>query len=67
MNLKRYMRLIERLIYLVMMQPDLAYAISILNRFVSVPKENHMLAVEWDHPVLKRDNGARYFTLVRWQ
>ena len=44
-DIGRYQRLVERLMYLAHTRPDLAYALSIVSQFMHNPGEQHMNAV----------------------
>ncbi|CAL2249024.1 unnamed protein product [Prunus armeniaca] len=44
-NKERYQRLVERLIYLSLTRPDIAYAVKVASQFMHSPSENHMAAV----------------------
>ena len=44
-NKESYQRLVGRLIYLFLTRPDIAYAVSVVSRFMHVPSEDHMAAV----------------------
>ncbi|XP_061352975.1 uncharacterized mitochondrial protein AtMg00810-like [Gastrolobium bilobum] len=44
-DIRRYQRLVGRLIYLSHTRPDIAYAVGIVSRFMHSPSEDHMKAV----------------------
>lgn len=44
-NKERYQRLVGKLIYLSHTRPDIAYAVSVVSRFMQTPSEDHMNAV----------------------
>lgn len=45
MDKERYQRLVGRLIYLSHTRPDIAYAVSLVSRFMHDPQESHMQVV----------------------
>lgn len=44
-NKERYQKLEVKLIYLICTRPDIAYAVSVVSRFMHAPNEDHMKAV----------------------
>ncbi|XP_016647060.1 PREDICTED: uncharacterized mitochondrial protein AtMg00810-like [Prunus mume] len=44
-NKERYHRLVERLNYLSLTRPDIAYAVSVSSQFIHSPSEDHMVTV----------------------
>ncbi|KAM2530612.1 hypothetical protein PS1_028457 [Malus domestica] len=44
-NRERYQRLIGRVIYLSLMRPDIAYAVSVVSQFMHSPSEDHIAVV----------------------
>lgn len=60
-NKERYQRLVGRLIYLSHTRPDIAYAVSVVSRFMHAPNEDHMKAVTRILHYLKSSPGKGLF------
>ncbi|CAL2230475.1 unnamed protein product [Prunus armeniaca] len=56
-NKERYQRLVERLIYLSLTRPDIAYAVSVSSQFIHSPSEDHMVTVMRILSYLKSAHG----------
>ncbi|CAL2270506.1 unnamed protein product [Prunus armeniaca] len=63
-NRERYQRLVEKLIYLSLTRPDIAYVVSVASQFMHSPSEDHMAVVMRILSYLKSDPGRGYFTFV---
>ncbi|CAL8167743.1 unnamed protein product [Prunus armeniaca] len=57
-NIERYQRLVEKLIYLSLTRPDIAYVVSVASQFMHSPSEDHMAAVMRILSYLKSDPGG---------
>ena len=60
-NRKRYQKLVGKLIYLSHTRPDIAYAVSVVSRFMHAPSEEHMTAVYRILRYLKATPGKGLF------
>lgn len=60
-NKERYQRLVGKLIYLSHTRPDIAYAVSVVSRFMQSPSEDHMNAVYRILRYLKSSPGKGLF------
>jgi len=60
-NKERYQRLVGKLIYLSHTRPDLAYAVSVVSRFMHAPSVDHMEAVYRILRYLKSSPGKGLF------
>lgn len=60
-NRERYQKLVGKLIYLAHTRPDIAYAVSIVSRFMHAPSESHMKAVFRILRYLKSSPGKGLF------
>ena len=56
-NPERYKRLVGKLNYLTVTRPDIAYAVNIVNQFMSAPTVKHWAALEQILCYLKRAPG----------
>ncbi|CAL8993560.1 unnamed protein product [Prunus brigantina] len=56
-NKERYQRLVERLIYLSLTRPNIAYAVSVSSQFIHSPSEDHMVTVMRILSYLKSAHG----------
>ncbi|KAA0050691.1 putative Polyprotein [Cucumis melo var. makuwa] len=62
---KRYRRLVEKLNYLTVTRPDIAYSVSVVSQFMSSPTMDHWVAVEQILCYLKAAPGCG--NLVSWK
>lgn len=60
-NKERYQKLVGKLIYLSHTRPDIAYAVSVVSRFMHAPSEEHMKAVYRILKYLKATPGKGLF------
>lgn len=60
-NKERYQRLVGKLIYLSHTRPDIAYAVSVVSRFMHAPNEDHMRAATRILRYLKSSPGKGLF------
>lgn len=60
-NKETYQRLVGKLIYLAHTRPDIAYAVSVVSRFMHAPSEDHMKAVYRILRYLKSSPGKGLF------
>lgn len=56
-----YRKLVRSLIYLALIQPDIAYAVGVVNRFMQNLRKPHMEAV---HCVLRHNKGTIDFGIL---
>ena len=60
-NREKYQKLVGKLIYLAHTRPDIAYAVSVVSRFMHAPSEDHMNAVYRILKYLKSSPGKGLF------
>ena len=56
-DIGHFQRLVGKLIYLTITRPDIAYAVSLVSRFMHAPRVNHLTAVNRILQYLKRSPG----------